>query len=361
MAGRKYQELLRRDITTGTLGADGALPTLRQLAERYHCSLSTIRQAAEALRKEGLIYSVSGKGTFIGTPPVPPAAKRFRMVGVITLRYMNYSVVEDFKDEWQQRGWLICNYNAMNDLQAPAMEREFLLQASSCKFAGVVLTATPLEPLNTELYRKLQRNGMKIAHTVPYCDDMSKDCFFCCDYRAAGRLGVATALQQRCSQIAMLVNNVPAPFMSQTRSGVEEMTSGMQLPPPVTLRCPNWTADWEEDSEHVRCKFQELERLLPELEALPSRSALLCCGTDMAGKLRRLLSEKGLMQRKDFFIMSLNNGASNPAGEGGIYFDFAAATRAALEYVCDDTVDSHSLVQRNFAPEVRDIIPPPSI
>ncbi len=52
-------------IEEGNLQEDDKLPSERELCEKYDVSRSTVRQAIQELEKEGYIYRVHGKGTFV--------------------------------------------------------------------------------------------------------------------------------------------------------------------------------------------------------------------------------------------------------------------------------------------------------
>ena len=49
----------------GVLSSDDKLPSVRQLAQELHINPNTVQRAYNALEAEGIIYSVSGKGSFI--------------------------------------------------------------------------------------------------------------------------------------------------------------------------------------------------------------------------------------------------------------------------------------------------------
>jgi GntR family transcriptional regulator len=67
----KYYQLaniLREKIENGEFRAQDAIPSERQLEEQYNLSRPTIRQAIDLLERQGYLYRVHGKGTFVSPP-----------------------------------------------------------------------------------------------------------------------------------------------------------------------------------------------------------------------------------------------------------------------------------------------------
>jgi GntR family transcriptional regulator len=56
---------IKQSILSGELTAGFALPSMRQLAKDLDVSLITTKRSYEELEKQGLIYSVVGKGSFV--------------------------------------------------------------------------------------------------------------------------------------------------------------------------------------------------------------------------------------------------------------------------------------------------------
>ena len=56
---------LRKLIVTGALAADEKLPSVRALAAQLAINPNTIQRAYEALEREGYVYSIGGKGSFV--------------------------------------------------------------------------------------------------------------------------------------------------------------------------------------------------------------------------------------------------------------------------------------------------------
>ncbi len=76
-------------IEEGNLQEDDRLPSERELCETYDVSRSTVRQAIQELEKEGYIYRLHGKGTFV-------SPERFKQD---LLEF--YSFTEEMKKNWQ--------------------------------------------------------------------------------------------------------------------------------------------------------------------------------------------------------------------------------------------------------------------
>jgi GntR family transcriptional regulator len=67
----KYYQLaniLRQQIDNGDFQPHDAIPSERKLEQRYNLSRPTIRQAIDLLGRQGYLYRVHGKGTFVSPP-----------------------------------------------------------------------------------------------------------------------------------------------------------------------------------------------------------------------------------------------------------------------------------------------------
>lgn len=56
---------IKEQVLSGELDAGYSLPSMRQLAKELNVSLITSKRAYEELEKNGYIYSVVGKGSFV--------------------------------------------------------------------------------------------------------------------------------------------------------------------------------------------------------------------------------------------------------------------------------------------------------
>ena len=65
---------IRQQILEGSLAEDEALPSIRNLAKDLRISVITTKHAYEELEREGLIYTMPGKGSYVS--PRDPALMR---------------------------------------------------------------------------------------------------------------------------------------------------------------------------------------------------------------------------------------------------------------------------------------------
>src|SRR5579871_2608379 len=66
-ASQQVADLIRAEIANGSLAPGDQVPSVRELASRYNIAPLTAQAAVSILRKDGLVYSSPGRGTFVKT------------------------------------------------------------------------------------------------------------------------------------------------------------------------------------------------------------------------------------------------------------------------------------------------------
>lgn len=66
----QLMEILRDEIEKGQYKPGDALPSENELTIRFGVSRPTVRQAVNELVREGLLYRIKGKGTFVAQPKI---------------------------------------------------------------------------------------------------------------------------------------------------------------------------------------------------------------------------------------------------------------------------------------------------
>ena len=316
---------LRNDLQSDHYKQAGQLPPFRDLAQRYNCSPASIKRAVDYLRREGLLLS-AGKRIFLANAaPRGSYIKRNRVIGIIVLNDSSRKTIENIKETWLKKGWLLAVYNASEDHQASERERQFLLTAEAEGFTAVIMTATPLEPCNTALFPKLRHEGMKIAHLNPYRKEMEEECYFMPDWRATGRLAVSQAAMYGYRRIAYVNNRNVPPFKEWQFEGIQEMTYGLGLE-----------------------LLPEVDLDASQISALSTDTAYLCASPDSALALQQRLRKNGKS-----LVISLSESLdsnNNEVYDAEVVFNSAEQLNAALEYATDESIGSLERVQRLFPP-----------
>jgi len=62
---RQLADAIAAAIASGEYAPDDPIPSLRQLQQQSGLSMATIQHAIRVLVDEGLVYAVSGRGTFV--------------------------------------------------------------------------------------------------------------------------------------------------------------------------------------------------------------------------------------------------------------------------------------------------------
>jgi GntR family transcriptional regulator len=62
---RQLADQIRAAVTAGEYGPDDAIPSLRQLQEETGLAQATVQHAIRVLVDEGLLVTVTGRGTFV--------------------------------------------------------------------------------------------------------------------------------------------------------------------------------------------------------------------------------------------------------------------------------------------------------
>ena len=96
----KIKEAIREKILDGTYSAHDKLPSERELTELFKVSRITVRQALADLQREGLIFKINGKGTFVTKPKASLDGSKLRGFGeaMSALGYESFSKLLSVRD-----------------------------------------------------------------------------------------------------------------------------------------------------------------------------------------------------------------------------------------------------------------------
>lgn len=346
----KYEEI-SRDLREGKWGKSGKLPSCRQLAGQYNCSLSVIQQALKVLDKEGEIRSFAGRGTFWIEKNAAGSYKANSVIGVSFLSVFFNNAIEDLKFKWLKKGYFLSGYNADIHMQNPANERDFILMARKEHFSGLVLLATPFKSDNAALCNQMRLEGMKIAHLIPHLDDMSNEPMFSADYKAAGRLAAAGAAMAGFHNVVFWTNG-ESPDRTLTLAGIKEMVSGLGL-----NLLPDFdtghTYSKQDCLDYLEGKAKNTPAVVTELLNLPPRTCILTQSQGMLRSLIQIARHHGIDVPGTLGGIAMDGGDSYASyGVDTIVYDRCQQLNDALEYVADSSISSLTIVHKFYAPKL---------
>lgn len=163
----KYKQLMREllsRIESGQLKPDERAPSEHEIAARFGMSRQTVRQALGELEKEGLLYRVQGKGTFISRQPANRQGQRGSMIGMITTHISDYifpHIVRGAEARLREGGYSLMLSSTDND---KGKERENLEQMLLQPVSGLIIEPTKSAQGNPNLPLFLSLD----VHNIPY-------------------------------------------------------------------------------------------------------------------------------------------------------------------------------------------------
>ena len=342
----RVRETILRDISAGKYSEGEHLPGVRELAAHYGCSRGTVANALKELAGQGILRTEHGRGTFLqkdfSRKIVPPV----HMIGAVLLRNSWLEPMEKLRDEYLKKGWFVSVYCSSDDLQNPAAERHFLNLAAKQNFAGLILTGTPLEPLNTDLYAQLRSSGMKIIHLTNFKEDMSGEAAILPDYRMAGAAACsAAALQGKKSILTVRHDRITSPSGKLRLQGVSSMAHALNLTllPDLFLQ----ETDFARNN-----KNGQLDKLLDTYGTFRDFAVLAQdCAT--AHQIQSWLDDTGLREEEKPFLISMSDTHWRRNELNHISFDYAQSVRMAMEYILDDGIRAQDPFQRRLNPVLK--------
>lgn len=323
---------LRRDIDSAKIVEDGKLPTLRQLAGRYKCGVTSVKRAFDELEREGILRVVRGQGNFVLSDSGMPMQKKSRILGAILCNGEFMSELEAVREQYLRLGWLFSIYDSSADRQSPEMEKLFLESASKQNFSVFIVAASPREPVNRDLFMRLRSKGCKVIHISNYVDDMSDECFFLCDLRQAAELAVWKIAVAGYRNVLFVNREDTAPHVRLIRKGVDNVVAdaGLTLLDTFTVH------------------HKEAESILRHLEKLPPDTAVLCFDTELGEIVQWCATRLGLAAPRDFGLVSVINVFGVNAGHSHTQADTAKIVRDVLACAIDEKISPFDKVQKFY-------------
>ncbi|MCY9698116.1 GntR family transcriptional regulator [Paenibacillus alginolyticus] len=115
------QEHFKRLITTGQLAKDDKIPTEKELMEEFHVSRITVANALTQLAKDGWIYRIPGRGSFVHGKSMPQPVSHYQDKPEVSELEPNVISAESYQP-------LATNRRRMIGFLIPSLEDYFALR-----------------------------------------------------------------------------------------------------------------------------------------------------------------------------------------------------------------------------------------
>ncbi|HWV14959.1 MAG TPA: GntR family transcriptional regulator [Cellvibrio sp.] len=169
----QLKELLRSQILDGSYAPHSQMPSESELGARHNLSRITVRQALSDLQKEGLIFKIHGKGTFVAKPKA----------------FQNVSRLQGLAEAMTQLGYEVVNQlRSFKFIAANAVIAERLQIAEGTKVAEIKrVRLINREPVSLECTYVSQALGEQLQKA----DLITRDIFLIIENDCAIALGHA--------------------------------------------------------------------------------------------------------------------------------------------------------------------------
>jgi GntR family transcriptional regulator, arabinose operon transcriptional repressor len=164
----KYMQLkeeILNWIRSGRLKPGDQTPSENEIAEQFQMSRQTVRQTFGELEKDGLLYRVQGKGTFV-SDPAPPKAPEVQTIGILTTYISDYifpHIVRGAESTLRSKGYRLVLSSTDNDKRK---EKESLSIMMNEPLSGLIIEPTKSGEGNPNLSFYLSLDVQQIPYLM---------------------------------------------------------------------------------------------------------------------------------------------------------------------------------------------------
>ncbi|MHB9026658.1 MAG: GntR family transcriptional regulator [Armatimonadota bacterium] len=327
--GKRSEDILitlRQEISAGRYADGSRLESEAQLCARFGVSRSTVRRAITRLVDDGRVAVRQGVGAYVLTQPARQTSRT-----ISAMLRANFELLPPLQHYALERQYLFGIYSGLQSDYHPSTERIFLERVHAERHAGLLAICTPTEPHNTDLLQAMVADGIRVVHLDWFRPSLPEESYLLPDYRRAG--------------YQMVVHGQLAGYAHFRYIGMEVgVWPGARLLQQGVMEALD---DYHGGYRHERDFFDfppavetlELhrEQLRAYLRGLPSNTAVLCRGNEMARAVLAILAEIGRQAPDDIGVISATYGDQAPSicDNGGdmLTFDYPAMFQRAIDAV----------------------------
>jgi DNA-binding LacI/PurR family transcriptional regulator len=301
---QKVKETLAAEIEKGKYALGARLPSEKQLAEDFEVSIITVRQAVEALSREGYVEKIQGSGTYVRHLR-PAVLRKVWALIVPNLKHSWYSMVAQGIEEVARAAGiqLVVAGTELEEEAGETIRRMVTMGAE----AFAITPSVTVRPDPTPLL-ELTMAGVPFVFVSDFVDDVEAPRVVW-DYQGGARIATEHLLSYGHRRIAFLSH--PASHASeQMWNGYRAALTAAGLEP------------WPPRGLHAE-SFEETDmyRAARDLLALwPRPTAVFCTEDGMADYVAQAAADAGLSVPEELSIVSFlyQNSSLSDCGLTGV-------------------------------------------
>jgi GntR family transcriptional regulator of arabinose operon len=295
---RVINRWIEEKIESGELPDGAKVPSENELAEQFHFSRQTVRQAISTLESNGLVVRVRGSGTFVKRAPAKFKPKTMNIGVIITCLddYVFPSIVQGIEGVLTHNNYTMSfgiTYNKVEN-EANALKQMLRMGVDGLIAEG---TKSALPNPNIEIYKKLQAEKIPCVFINGYYDDIGNG-YVVIDDVAAGEMVCNELIKNNHIRIAGV-------FKSDDMQGHKRYQGFVNAMYRHDIRVHDEAVIWYTTEDFVYLFKGDFDQII--LNRIQGCTAVVCYNDLVAVEIISLLKRNGIRVPEDISVISFDN------------------------------------------------------
>jgi DNA-binding LacI/PurR family transcriptional regulator len=296
----RLRAFLRAELAANRLKPGEPLPTERELVEALKISRGTVRQALAELERDGLIYRIRGKGSFVREKQEIDnytGVKDFVLL-VPETSHIYVSLLRGFEDIASDHNGQVMVSGTDNDINK---QGNLILQLLRKKVAGVAIVPATSSPTPSYHIQELQERGIPVVLLHRRTEGV-KTPFISIPFHQIGKIAAESFIQNGHKRIAFIANSMTEATAAYEKS-IREVLKDNRLELP-----DNFIYVGNTSPEEIEQQREELSHSLQMMFEDPDPPTAMFVNGDFTAELLYLLLERmGINIPEDVSLLSVGD------------------------------------------------------
>lgn len=298
---KKYEQVIawiQNKIASEGLVKGDRLPGEIAMSETLGVSRQTVRLAISRLEEQGILSSVQGSGIYVGERPTRAERKHYGRIAVISTFFDDYifpGTIRGMQDVFSKSGYQVQLSVTNNQI---AQEREILKELLKKNDVDGILAEAVKAALpspNLDLYRALEKKGIKILFFNTYYPELDYPCVRIDDVQSAR------------DAVRLLINvghrKIAGAFKSDDGQGRLRYEGYIKALEEAGIEPEDKRVIWFDSATYKG--FSEIEDYV--LRRMDDSTAVLCYNDELAYSLIESCLKRGMNIPEDFSVVGIDD------------------------------------------------------